>query len=120
MAHDTTQGFSRRVALLAGLLAMLGVSLALALSASSAQASPFCGGQNLSNYGYCYGAERSLNGDTGYGVSHSICIGAGVLWGGCSGGPGQVRTMSLGSPYYAQPWIEDNAAGATVVYGETF
>jgi len=120
MAHGISRGVSRRVALLAGLIALAGASLALALGASQAQASPFCGGQTLSNYGYCYGAARNLSGDSGYGVSHSICIGADSIWGGCSGGPGQVRTMNLGYVIHAEPWIEDNAAGSTVVYGETF
>lgn len=113
-----THRLSTRFAVLAAALAVL--CTALALSASSASASPFCGGQTVSNYSYCYGAARSLNGDSGYGVSHSICIGAGAIWGGCSGGPGQSKTMNLGGPVYAEPWIEDNAAGATVVYGETF
>ncbi len=120
MAHGISRGLSRRITLLAGLVALVGASLAIALSASPASASSFCGGRTVSNYGYCYGAARNMSGDSGYGVSHSICIGAGAIWGGCSGGPGQVRTMNLGSVFHVEPWIEDNAAGATVVYGNTF
>ncbi|HEU4701078.1 MAG TPA: hypothetical protein VFS37_01250 [Conexibacter sp.] len=116
MAH----GISRRLALLGGLVALVGAALALAVHTPSANASPFCGGQRLSNYAYCYGAPRTLSGDTGYGVERSICIGAGAIWGGCSGGPGQVRTMNLGFSTYTEPWIEVNAAGSTIVYGETF
>lgn len=118
MAHRLAPRLSRRVAALAGTLVVL--CAALALAAPQASASPYCGGQTLSNYQYCYGAARSLSGVTGYGVSHSVCVGADIFSGGCSGGPGQTRTMSLGFTIYGRPWIEDNAAGATVVYGETF
>jgi len=109
---------TRRLAVLAAALSLL--LAALALSAGSASASPFCGGQRLSNFGYCYGAARDLSGDSGYGVEHSICIGADSIWGGCSTGPGNIKTMSLGSVIHAEPWIEDNASGVTTVYGETF
>jgi hypothetical protein len=110
--------FSRRLAVLAASVAVL--CSALALSSSSASASPFCGGQVLSNFAYCHGAPRDMSGDSGYGNEHSICIGANAISGGCSTGPGAIKTMSLGNVIHGEPWIEDNAAGSTVVHGETF
>ena len=63
MAHRHS---TRRLAALAGLLVTLCASLAL--FASSASASPYCGGTTLTNYGICYGAERSMTGVSGYGL----------------------------------------------------
>jgi hypothetical protein len=96
---------------------MLSVSLTL-FSPTASASSPYCGGQNLSNFQYCYGAARNLSEVRGYGLSHSVCVGAGAIFGGCSGGPNQIVSANFGSVFHIEPWIEDNAAGATVVYGE--
>jgi hypothetical protein len=108
------------LAALLGVLALMAV--AVSLTAGSASASPYCGGQTVSNYGFCYGAARSQTEVRGMGESHSICVGAGILYGNCSGGPGQWVSTHLNTegPYYAEPWIQDNAAGATVIWGESF
>jgi len=110
----------RRLTPLAAGVAALAVLLVLAFSNGQAQASPFCGSQTVSPGSPCYGAARAMNGVNGYGTSHSVCVGAGILAGPCSSGPGQLATMNIGFTYTAQPWIADNAPGSTVVYGNTF
>jgi hypothetical protein len=120
--NDMTHVFNRlaRMVALTGILAAL--SIALTFSAGSASASPYCGGQKLSNFKYCYGAARSQTEVRGLGNEKSVCIGAGILFGNCSGGPNQwvFTHLNTEGPYYAEPWIEDNAAGATTVWGESF
>jgi hypothetical protein len=105
---------------LTSILAMLAITLLF--SAGLASASGYCGGANLSNFGKCRGAARSQTEVRGMGNEHSVCIGAGVLFGNCSGGAGQWVSTHLNTegPYFAEPWIEDNAKGATTVWGESF
>lgn len=110
----------RLMPMLVGALGALAVILFLALSSPAAKASPFCGGYNVSPGNPCYGAARALNGVNGYGDSHSVCVGADILAGPCSSGPGQIATMNLGFTYTGQPWIADNASGPTIVHGDTF
>lgn len=113
-----THSLSRRLAvLLAGALATL--FLALALSSSPATASPFCGGQIVQRNRPCFGAERFMNGDTGYGQETSICIGASGISGPCSAGPGQFASLNI-APRVAVPWITGNAASQTRAWGETY
>lgn len=109
-----------QIVAVASILAML--SIALLFSAGPASASPYCGGQKLSNFKYCYGAARSQTEVRGMGNAKSVCIGAGILAGNCSGGAGQwvFTHLNTEGPYYAEPWIEDNAAGETTVWGESF
>jgi hypothetical protein len=119
---DMTNSYRRipHLAVLASILAMLAITLLI--SAGSASASGYCGGAVLSNFGTCHGAARSQTEVRGMGNSHSVCIGAGIIRGNCSGGPGQWVSTHLNTegPYYAEPWIEDNAAGSTTVWGESF
>lgn len=109
---------ARGIALLAG--ACVTLLLALAVSAPSASASPYCGGQSLTNYGICYGAARNMNGVSGYGDQRSVCVGIAPISGNCSGGPGQIASFNWGSTINSQPYIQDNAAGPTTVWGDTF
>jgi hypothetical protein len=118
MARHLVRSTSHRLALLALLLATLGVTLAL--FSHSASASPYCGGQFLTNFQTCYGAERSMTGVTGYGLERSVCVGIAPISGHCSGGPRQIATFNWGSAIYSSPYIQDNASGGTVVWGETF
>jgi hypothetical protein len=113
-----TRRLTLRLSALAGVLAVACVSLALLAPAASATG-PFCGGHRIANFESCYGPAQWLNGDTGMGVEHSICIGAGAIWGGCAP-VGTWKGMTLEGTVWAQPWIQDNAAGSTVVWGETF
>lgn len=118
---DMTNSYRRipHLVALTSILAMLAITLLV--SAGSASASPYCGGQKLSNFGRCWGAARSQTEVRGMGNAHSVCIGAGVLFGNCSGGPGQwvFTHLNTEGPYYAEPWIEDNAKGETTVWGES-
>jgi hypothetical protein len=118
MSHHIARHRARRIAALVAMLAALCVMLAIA--APSASASPYCGGTRLSNFARCVGASRSLRGTTGHGDEHSVCVGAGAIFGKCSGGPGQIATWEFGSVINAEPWIQDNASGSTIVWGETF
>ena len=124
MYHHISHHLSRRLAALAGGLAISLATLCvfLTLSVPSASANQYCWGTHLSNYGRCTGAERKMLGARGYGVSHSVCIGASALLGGCSGGPNQIVEFTLYTKEEAilPPWIEDNAKGETVVYAEVF
>jgi hypothetical protein len=119
MAHRLSRHRSRPLLMLAGALTTLCVSLAL-FAPSSASASAFCSGAVRSNYDYCHGTARNLSGVTGHGDQHSVCVGAGALWGGCSGGPNQIATMNLGYVAYLGPWIEVNAPGTSTLWGDTF
>lgn len=119
MAHSFSHHVSpRRFLALAGTLIAL-LLAGLALSSAPASASPYCGGW-LGAYGQCWGAQRNLSGVTGYGDQHSVCVGIGAISGRCSGGPGQQASYYWGSVIYAQPRIENNAAGNNFVHGETF
>jgi len=117
MVQGISQSMARRLAVLAGLFATLCVSLAL--FAPSASASEYCGGW-LGAYGQCYGNARSLNGVSGYGEQHSVCVGIEAIGRVCSGGPGQIATYNFGSTVYYRPRIENNAAGNNLVHGNTF
>ena len=113
-----THSVSRRLAVLLT-AALAALFIALALSSPPAQASPFCGGQIVQRNRPCFGAERFMNGDTGYGSETSICIGASSISGPCSGGPNQFASLNI-APRVAVPWITGNAASPTVAFGETF
>lgn len=114
-----TQSHSFRLALLlaAGLVTLL---LALSLPSSPASASPYCGGQQSNQFSTCFGASRTLTGVTGHGDQTSICIGFNEVSGGCSGGPGQIKSFNSGSTAYRTPWIRGNATTLTTVWAETF
>lgn len=106
------------LAVFMGVLAML--TIALLFSAGLASASAYCGGQKLSNFKSCHGTARTQTEVRGMGDMHSVCVGAGSVAGGCSSGKGQwVSTHLITGPYFAEPWIEDNAAGETTVWGES-
>jgi len=101
-----------------GILAVL--TIALLCSAGLASASSYCGGQKLANLKSCRGIARTQTEVRGMGNLHSVCVGAGSIAGGCSTGPGQwVSTHLITGPYFAEPWIEDNADGETTVWGES-
>lgn len=108
---------SRRVAVLVGALALMGAWTTA--SAPAASASPFCHGQTVTGYQYCYGAARNLSGVQGWGAQSAVCIGAGAIWGGCAP-VGVLKQMNLGYTIHAQPWISGNGGGPTVVYGSTW
>lgn len=124
MYHHVSHPLSRRLAALAGGLALALATLCifLTLSVPSASANEYCWGAHVSKYGKCTGAERKMLGARGYGVSHAVCIGAGILGGGCSGGPNQIVEFTLynGEEQILPPWIQDRAEGETVVYAEVF
>lgn len=108
----------RGVVIAVGLLATLGVLMAL--SWSSASASPYCGGQDLVNFQRCNGAARTMKGVAGSGEQKSVCVGIGSFGFKCSGGPGEVTIFEVAGEVFNTPWIEDNAASLTIVSGQTF
>jgi hypothetical protein len=122
MSHHVSHHLSRRLTALAGGLAISLATLCvwLTLFAPAASANKYCGGQHLSNFEYCRGVERNLTGVEGYGEQHSVCVGIDAISGHCSGGPHQIARFVWGEVIFTDPWIEDNAKGETVVYGETF
>jgi hypothetical protein len=112
---------SRRLTpMLVGAFGALAVILLLALSSPAAQASPFCGGYNVSTNNPCFGASRALNGANAYGDSHSVCVGVNNTAGPCSSGPGQLATINFGTTITGTPWIAINVSGSTTVQGNTF
>jgi hypothetical protein len=122
MVATNTRLRLRTLLLIAGVLATLAVSF-MFVEAQSAEASPFCGGQVRSNYGYCHGAARTVyagGGVSGYGDQRSVCLGIAAIAGGCSSGPGHVHVMWLNYTIYGQPWIQVNAPGASTLWGQTF
>jgi len=119
MTKQASHRFSSPLLALAGAV-LATLLLALALSAPSASASGYCGGKVLSNYGICYGAERSASEVQGYGTEKSVCVGLAPISGKCSSGPYAWASDNYGTVYYTSPWIQDNAAGRTEVFGEAF
>jgi hypothetical protein len=119
MPYRASRHLSPRFAALAGVLAILYVSLTL-LAPSASASSKYCGGQRLNGHEYCFGVARNLEEVKGYGEEHSVCVGIGAASGHCSGGPHQIATFNEGKVVHEEPWIQDNASGSTVVYGEAF
>ena len=117
MPHRVSHHLSPRLAALAGVLATLCVSLTLFAPSASAS-SKYCGGLRLNGHEICFGVARNLEEVRGYGEEHSVCVGIGAKGGHCSGGPHQIATLNEGKVVFQKPWIEDNAAGSTVVFGE--
>lgn len=100
----------------AGLATLL---LALAFAAPSASATPFCGGQVISNVSACYGAARTFSIVQGHGDETSVCVGYNEVVGPCSGGPRRNVEWNVGSGFRV-PRIIGNAGSTTVGWGETF
>jgi hypothetical protein len=104
-----------RGALLLSLLAALIVTMALA---SSASASPFCGGQSVNNANKCWGNTRALSGANAYGQSTGVCVGADLTQGTCAP-TGQLAVVNM--PYgQHSPWVIGTASAFTVTYGNTW
>lgn len=122
MTHKLFRYHARRVALLIGALAIAYVLLVFSSAPPAAHANIYCWGKVLTNYQYCYGVARKLKGDRGYGTEKSVCVGADSIFGKCSAGPNYIAEFVYyeNQEIYAEPWIEDNAAGKTTVYAETF
>jgi hypothetical protein len=110
---------SLRLATFTSVLVMLGVLLALSSPPASAS-SPYCGGQRISNYGFCYGAARYLSQVAGYGDQRSVCVGIAGVSGTCSSGPRQIAVFNWGSVIWTNPYIQDNAASWTIIHGTAY
>jgi hypothetical protein len=110
---------SLRFATLLSALALLGVVMSLCATPASAS-SPYCGGQRISNYGFCYGAARYLSQVAGYGDQRSVCLGIAGVSGSCSSGPRQIAVFNWGSVIYTNPYIQDNAASWTIIHGTAY
>lgn len=94
--------------------------VALALTSTSASASPFCGGQTISNIQSCFGEPRTFRILEGYGDSTSVCVGYNEIFGPCSSGPGVLTIWDLGAYAYRYPKIIGNARSNTVGHGDAF
>lgn len=119
MTHHVSRRLTSRLAVLAGVLVMLSVALTFIASSASAS-SKYCGGLRLNGHEICFGVARNLEEVKGYGEEHSVCVGIGAKGGHCSGGAHQIATFNEGKVVFQKPWIEDNAAGSCVVFGEAF
>ncbi len=119
MGHHISNQFPQRLTVLVGVIATLLVLLTLSASSASAS-SPYCGGEVRSNYGTCWGAARNVSEVIGWGNEKSVCVGVAPLTGKCSSGPWAFAVMSYGVVYHSEPWIQDNAAGKTTMWGEAF
>ena len=109
----------RRLALLFSASLAL-VLMSLALSASSASATGFCGGARVNNINKCFGAARVFRIVQGHGNETSVCVGYNEFVGPCSGGPGRNVSWDLGSSVNRSPSIIGNASAFTIAFGETF
>lgn len=106
----------KRSGLLLALLAALIATMALA--ASSASASPFCGGQKVNNANKCWGAGRLMMVAYGMGESTGVCVGADLVQGTCApaGQLAGVGGFAYEVPHY--PWVIGTASAFTVVTPE--
>lgn len=105
----------KRGGLLLSLFAALAVTMAMA--ASSAPASPYCGGQTVSSTSSCFGAQRSLSGANAYGVSAGVCVGADLTHGTCAP-TNQLAVVNMPTGQHV-PWVTGTGA-ATVTWGNTW
>lgn len=109
-----TRTHRQRFALLAASLATLLV--ALALTSTSASASPFCGGETVSNIQTCFGASRTFQFLRGRGESTGVCVGYNEIGrGGCSAGAGAWAEWNIGSAAFRTPRIMGNSSNNTTV-----
>lgn len=117
---------SLAVSIVAAFLFLVGMTPARAFATSGDWT--YCWGATLGYHGYCQSSVWNPHLTQLYGVGneHSVCIGA-VDWlpVKCSGGPGQGVLDDFyytgwwpNSPGY--PWIQNQAAGSTVVYGHAY
>lgn len=106
----------KRGSLLLSLFAGLVVTMALA--ASTASASPYCGGQSVNNANKCFGAARAMSGANAYGQSTGVCAGADTTQGTCAP-TGQLATVNVPAGVH-YPWVIGTASAFTVAYGNTW
>lgn len=105
----------KRSGLVLGLLAALLVTMVL--GASSASASPFCGGSTVNNANKCWGASRALSGATAHGNLTGVCVGADLTQGTCAP-TNQIASVSM--PYGPHsPWIIGTGGSFTFAWGNT-
>lgn len=111
MSHTSMQ---RLALLLTASLAVLFV--ALALTSERASATPFCGGQTISNVQTCFGAPRTFRYVVGRADSTGVCVGYNeVPYGGCSSSAHALAAMDIGSYAWRTPRIIGNAPSKTTV-----
>ncbi len=105
----------RRSSVLLSLLAAVMVTMAIA---SSASASPFCGGQSVNNANKCWGAARALSGANAYGTSTGVCVGADLTQGTCA----PTNQLAVVNMPYGQhsPWVIGTASNFTQTWGNTW
>jgi len=121
--YNLTRTFRQRLALLltAGLATVL---VALALTATSASAVSFCGGQTINNHSACWGAARSFEWIRAVGNSTGVCVGYNTtLYLACSVRPeaGYWAEYRFGYYIYANPLVIGMSPNNTVVgSGETY
>jgi hypothetical protein len=107
-------------AALAGATLMLCIILLLGSPPQAeAGSSNFCYGHSMGNWETCYGSPRTFNAVYGQGTNHSVCVGGDSIY-GCSPGGGQGVYVPMGSLAYRTPWIRNNGATWSVVYGVAY
>jgi hypothetical protein len=106
----------KKGSLVVGLLAALIVTMALA--ASSASASLYCGGQKVNFQSKCFGATRWLQGATTKGESTGTCAGADLTQGNCAP-TGQVAIVWM-TPGQHTPWVIGTGSAFTLTIDNTF
>lgn len=90
----------------------------MALGASSASASLYCGGQSVNNSNKCWGAARWLQGATTRGNSTGTCAGADLTQGTCA--PTNQVAIVWMTPGQHSPWVIGTAAAFTTTVSNTF
>lgn len=104
--------------LLSALLAALAALLVTMAVASSASASPFCGGQSVNHAHKCWGNQRALSGANAYGNVTGVCVGADLTQGTCA--PTN-QLASVGMPYgQHSPWVIGVSSTFTQTWGNTW
>lgn len=103
----------KKGSLFLGILAALVVMMALA--ASSASATPFCGGQHVNNANKCWGASRFMVYGYGEGASTGVCVGADLYSGQCAPVGQDAYVYPPEGPH--APWIIGTASAFTEVVG---
>jgi hypothetical protein len=123
-----SQPLPQRISLLAGLLAVLSITLLLVQeSPALGSTSTFCGGTLTGSPGigsHCEGAGRTLYAEEAWGEDHAVCAtnttSGTVANAACSSGPGEHAYRNFGFSFFTNPGIQNRGATSNRVHGVAY
>jgi hypothetical protein len=104
--------------LLSALFAALAALMVTMALASSASASPFCGGASVNHAHKCWGNQRAMSGANAYGNVTGVCVGADLTKGTCAP-VNQLASVGVPAGQHS-PWVVGVSATFTQTWGNTW